>query len=182
MQKAAFKRLSLRCYKSDVYFTVRPGFSMLSVSVLCTPLCLSPTFLSSFHPQTTNQPHPCCPTPILPHPSFLVVISVRRQAPPWRKYSSGPFPSRLSSCVSSACALLHVSDQLISRWKYFTAFIFVYFVVFNVFLRWYASNPLRCTNPLTVRPSWTRLCVWKYLEVLWMWECLQGFSPLKNSQ
>lgn len=72
--------------------SVRPGFSMLSVSLSRTPACLHPlSSPHSIHKQKT-QPHLCCPPPILPHPPFPAVTSVRRRAPPWRKYSGAPYP------------------------------------------------------------------------------------------
>lgn len=125
--KQPLKRLN-----SGVYFTVRPGFSMLSVCVRCTPPYLSPTSLSSFHQHANNHPHVCCPPPILPHPPFLVVTSARRRAPPWRKYSSAPFfhPASPHTCVSSVswfhnslCIAPCVSETNIPLGNVFKSFV-----------------------------------------------------------
>lgn len=93
------------------------------MSVPSTPPCLHP--LSSAHSiQPTNHTHAVL------HPSLSILPSwlwheVKRQAPPWRKYSRAAFPSRLSSSVRllsshgfiKACALCHVSHKLMPDWK-----------------------------------------------------------------
>lgn len=68
-----------------------------------TPLCLSLPLLCSFHLQIKQPTTPVLSSTVTPHPPILVVTSVRRQAPPWRKYSSAPLLPSLSSC---ACLLM----------------------------------------------------------------------------
>lgn len=98
----------------QLYFTECRGFSMLSVSRILLRAFHPLSSAHSIHnqkktPNKNNQPHLCCPPPIPPHPSFLVVTSVRMWAPPCRKYSSAPFLSRLSSLRVSFVSWLHSS-------------------------------------------------------------------------
>lgn len=103
---------ALSCHRSLVSPEGRPGSSLLSVPIVCSPQYGSPTFLSSFHRHANHHPPPCCPPPIPPTPPCPAATSVRRWAPPWRKYTTAPSPSRfhnslcIAPCFSSTSVTL----------------------------------------------------------------------------
>lgn len=145
-QKSWRRLEALSCYHTHVSSTGRPGFSLLSVSVVCTPQYGSPTFLSSFHRHANHHPPPCCPPPILPNPPSLAATSVRRWAPLWRKYTSDPFPSRASFVTrfhNSLCIAPCFSSTNV------TLLVLVYVEVLN-----------KLTN------HHHQFCEWKYTTVL----------------